>query len=252
METPLDLRPYQLAIVIGVDPKIQYFVPGIAPKDPRTKLRLRFNDFLRDIIARYPVDAICEQAQHGVESIAQTVAEQERLRYRNIEIPPRRRAELGIPPLDTTDVPGSEITPEQLARWNALRESHMVQELLGAVAGARAMIVICGVSHMPSGTAPFVLPAPPLVKRSAKKVLRKRDAGVTVFHNDHPDGSGVASRLSEARGQLFDKPELVVVAYRLASFLLRIHAFPDLNVKLVDFITAQHDQRTEGPVCRRR
>ena len=150
MEAPLDLRPYQVAIVIGVDPKIQYFVPGIAPQDGRTKLRLRFHDFLQEFIVKYPVDLICEQAQPGAESIAQTVAEREPLRYCNIEIPARRRAELGIPPVDNIAVPGSEITPEQLARWNALRESHMVQELLGAVAGARALIVICGVSHMPA------------------------------------------------------------------------------------------------------
>jgi hypothetical protein len=96
------------------------------------------------------VDLICEEAQHGAESIAETLADQEHIRYRNIDMPPRRRAEIGIPPVDTIDVPGSEITPEQLANWNALRESHMVQELLGAVAGARAMIVICGVSHMPT------------------------------------------------------------------------------------------------------
>src|ERR1700730_13510885 len=149
MEAPLDLRPYQIANVIGVPREIQYFVPGLAPDDPRTKLRLRFHDFLRDIIARYPVDLICEQAQHGQESIAQTVAEQAPLRYHNIEILPRRLAELGMPPLDTTDVAGSD-TLEQLAQWNALRESHMVHELLGAVAGARAMIVICGVSQMPA------------------------------------------------------------------------------------------------------
>jgi hypothetical protein len=149
METPLDLRPYQVVIVIGVDRKIQHFIDSIAPDDARTRLRLRFHDFLRDIIGRHPVDLICEQAQHGVESIAQAVAERDRLRYRNIEMPPKRRAELGIPPLDTTDVPGSEITPEQLAQWNELLESHVVQELLAAVAGARAMIVVSGVSHMP-------------------------------------------------------------------------------------------------------
>jgi hypothetical protein len=143
MEATVDLRPYQLAIVIGADQRIQYFVPGIAPNDPRTRLRLQFHDFLGEIIGKYPVDLICEQAQHGQESIAQTVAEREPLRYCNIEIPPRRRTELGIPPLGT-DIEGAEI-----AERDALLGFHMVHELLGAVAGARAMIVICGVSQMP-------------------------------------------------------------------------------------------------------
>jgi hypothetical protein len=149
METTLDLHPYQVAIVIGFEPEIQYFAPGVAPNDPRTRLRLQFHDFLRDIIGRYPVDLICEEAKHGQETIAETVAEREPLRYRNIEMLPRRRAELGVPPLDTIDVPGSDIAPEQLAQWNELRESHMVQELLGAIGGARAVIVICAVSQMP-------------------------------------------------------------------------------------------------------
>jgi hypothetical protein len=149
MEAQPDLRPYQVAIVIGVDHKIQHFIPGNAPDDARTRLRLQFHDFLRGIIGKYPVDLICEEAQHGAESIAQTVAEREPLRYRNIEIPPRRRTELGILPLG--DVPGSEIPAEQRAKWNALLlESYMIPELLGAVAGARAMIVICGVSQMPA------------------------------------------------------------------------------------------------------
>lgn len=147
MEASLDLRPFQLAIVLGVDHKIQHFIDGIAPDDPRTQLRLRFHAFLREITARYPVEVICEEAQHGEESIAETVADREHLRYRNIEMSPQRRAELGIPPLYSID-PGSEIAPEQKAQWNSLRESHMVNELLGAVAGARVLIVICGVSHM--------------------------------------------------------------------------------------------------------
>jgi hypothetical protein len=142
MGTESDLRPYQTAIIIGVDPKIQHFVPDIAPDDQCTKLRLGFHDFLRGITDRYPVDAICEQAKHGEESIAQALADREHLRYRNIEMPPRRRAELGIPAID---MPGSA---EERAVWNTLLESHMVDELLGSVGGARAVVVICGVLHM--------------------------------------------------------------------------------------------------------
>jgi hypothetical protein len=147
METTLDFRPYQIAIVVGIDHKIQHFVQDIA-RHPRNTLRLRFLDFLRDITGRYPVDVVCEEAQHGAESVAQTVADQERLRYRNIEMSPQRRAELGIPALYTIDVPGSEFPQQQKARWNALRETHMVDELLEAIAGARAVVVICGLSHM--------------------------------------------------------------------------------------------------------
>ena len=147
METPLDLRPYQIAIVIGVDPQIQYFVPGLAPDDARTRLRLRFHNFLRGIAGRYPVDLICEEAKHGEETIAQTLADRDHLRYHNIEMSPRRRTELGIPLLYTVD-PESEISPEQKAHWNNQREAHMVYELLGAIGGARGMIVICGLIHM--------------------------------------------------------------------------------------------------------
>jgi hypothetical protein len=148
MNPPLDFRPYQLAIVVGVDYKILHFVEDIAPSDPRNTLRLRYLDFLRDITDRYPVDVICEEAKHGTESIAEAVADQQALRYCNIEMSPQLRAELGIPPMYTVD-PESEIPPEKKAHWNDQREAHMVYELLGAISGARAVIVICGVLHMP-------------------------------------------------------------------------------------------------------
>jgi hypothetical protein len=149
MEPLSSLRPYQVGIVLGVDHKIQHFVQDIAPGDTRNVLRLRYLDFLRDITRRYPVDVICEEAKHGVESIAETVADREALRYRNIEMPTQRRAELGIPLLDTVD-PESEIPPEQKAHWNDQREAQMVYELLRAIPGARAVVVICGVLHLPA------------------------------------------------------------------------------------------------------
>jgi hypothetical protein len=150
MDPLLDLRPYQLGIVVGVDHKIQHFVADIAPSDPRNILRLRYLDLLRDITGRYPVDVICEEAKHGLESIAETLANRGGIRYRNIEMSTLRRAELGIPPLYSVNVPGSEVPSEQKARWTALRESHMIDELLEAIAGARAAMVICGVDHMPA------------------------------------------------------------------------------------------------------
>src|ERR1700722_7396926 len=61
------------------------------------KLRLRYLDFVRDFTRRYPVDVICEETKHGAKSIAETVADQEVLRFRNIEMPMQRRAEQGIP-----------------------------------------------------------------------------------------------------------------------------------------------------------
>ena len=62
----------------------------------------------------------------------------------------QRRAELGIPLLYSIDVPGPEVAEEQKAKWTALLESYMVDELLEAIAGARAAVVICAVSHMPA------------------------------------------------------------------------------------------------------
>jgi hypothetical protein len=150
METLSNLRPYQVGIVVGVDAKIQFFLQDIAPSDPRNKLRLRYLDFVRDFTGRYPVDVICEEAKLGAESIAETVADREALRYRNIEVPMQRRAELGIPLNYNLNVLGLEFPPEQKAQWNALRESHMVDELLEAIAGARAAVVICNVTHMPA------------------------------------------------------------------------------------------------------
>lgn len=147
MKTDPDLRLYSIAIVIGVDYKIQHFIPGLTPDDPRTVFRLRFHDFLREITG-YPVDVIFEEAKHGLVSIAETVADRKHIPYRNIEMSPQHRAELGIPLLFTTHVPGSEFPSEQTAKWNALRESHMVEGLLDTMTGARVLIVICGVSHM--------------------------------------------------------------------------------------------------------
>jgi hypothetical protein len=118
MDATLDLRPYQLAIVLGVDHKVQHFIDGVAPSDPRNTLRLRYLDFVRDLNRRYPVDVICEEAKLGEESIAETVADREALRYGNIEVPMQRRAELGIPL--AYDVLSLEVSPEQKAKWNAL------------------------------------------------------------------------------------------------------------------------------------
>jgi hypothetical protein len=148
MDPTLDFRPYQLAIVLGVDHNIQHFVEDVAPSDPRNMLRLRYLDFLRDITLHCPVDVVCEEAKHGAESIAETLADRGGMLYRNIEMSTLRRAELGIPP-NTVD-PDSEISPEQKAHWNDQREAHMVYELLRAIPGARAVIVICGVLHMPA------------------------------------------------------------------------------------------------------
>jgi hypothetical protein len=148
MKTDPDLRQYRIAIVIGVDYKIQHFIPGLAPDDPRTVLRLRFHDFLREITGFYPLDVICEETKHGLVSIAETVADRQHLRYCNIEMSPQGRAELGIPLSFTTDVPRSDFPSEQTAKWNALRESHMVDGLVDAITGARVLIVICGVSDM--------------------------------------------------------------------------------------------------------
>jgi hypothetical protein len=52
------------------------------------------------------------------------------------------------PLLSTNRRAGSEVPTEQEAKWKALRESHMVDELLDAVAGAQILVLICGVSHM--------------------------------------------------------------------------------------------------------
>jgi hypothetical protein len=149
MKTDADLRRYRTAIVIGVDRKIQYFIPGIAPNDPRTLLRLRFHDFLSEITDGYVVDVICEEAKDGLESIAETMANREQVPYRNIEMSVQRRAELGIPLLFTIDLPGAEIPAEQIVKWNAFRESDMVDELLHAAADARVLVVVCSVSHLP-------------------------------------------------------------------------------------------------------
>jgi hypothetical protein len=148
METTLNLRPGQVAIVTGVDHTIQHYIDNLAANDPRNLLRLRFQDFLGQITGGYPVDVICEEAKHGRVSIAETLASREHIQYVNIEMSPERRAELGIPPMYTVD-PESEIAPEQKAHWNDQREAHMVYELLRAISGARAVIVICGVLHMP-------------------------------------------------------------------------------------------------------
>jgi hypothetical protein len=88
MEARIDTRPGQVAIVIGIDHKIQHVVPGIAASHPRNALRLRFQELLEQITGGYRVDVICEEAKHGVVSIAQALADRECIPYRNIEMPP--------------------------------------------------------------------------------------------------------------------------------------------------------------------
>lgn len=60
---------------------------------------------------------ICEETKHGLVSIAEALAKKEGIRYVNIEMPPERRDQLGIPRLYTID-PESEIPPEQKTNWN--------------------------------------------------------------------------------------------------------------------------------------
>lgn len=124
---------------IGVDRKIQHFLAGIASNEPRTLLRLRFHDFLREITGGYAVDVICEEGKYGLASIAETMANRKNLRYRNIEMSLQRLAELGIPLLFTIDLSGAEI-PAEKVKWNALRESDMVDELLHAAADGRVLV----------------------------------------------------------------------------------------------------------------
>lgn len=96
--------------------------------------------------------------------------------------------------------------------------------------------------------APFVLPAPALVKRSAKEVGWKRNIGMLILDNDHPDGSSIATLLRELRPQRLHEVKLVVVIYRVACFLLGKQALPDVKMEFADFKAAQHDERTEGLV----
>jgi hypothetical protein len=112
-------------------------------------LRLRFHDFLCEITGGYAVDLISEEAKYGQESIAETMANREHLRYRNIEMSVQRRAEIGIPLLFTIDLPGAEIPAEQKVKWNALRESDTVDELLHVAADARVLVVLYSESHLP-------------------------------------------------------------------------------------------------------
>jgi hypothetical protein len=71
---------------------------------------------------------ICEEAKHGMESIAETVADREALRYRNTELPMQRRVELGIPPKAGVSAPGGcgienmeEVTLSSIGQPNAMR-----------------------------------------------------------------------------------------------------------------------------------
>lgn len=148
METRIDLRPAQVAIVVGIDHKIQHFIPSIAASHPRNVLRFRFQEFLEQITGGYRVDVICEEAKHGVVSIAQTVADGACIPYREIEMPQELREIHGIPKLYTLDVPGSEIPAEQMGARSGLRESYMVDALLRSIKGTRIVMAICGASHM--------------------------------------------------------------------------------------------------------
>lgn len=150
METRTDHEPGQVAVVAGIDHKIQHVVPRIAANHPRNKLRFRFQEFLEQITGGYRVDVVCEEAKHGVVSIAQALADREGIPYRNIEMPPQVRRIQGIPELYNLDVPGSETPREQKEAWNALRESYMIDKLLRYVASARRVVTICGLCHMPA------------------------------------------------------------------------------------------------------
>ena len=88
MDTRIDLRPGQVAIVIGIDHKIQRFIPTLAANHPCNALRLRFRGLLEQITGGYRVDVIYEEAKRGAVSVAQTVADREHIPYRIIE-PPR-------------------------------------------------------------------------------------------------------------------------------------------------------------------
>ena len=70
MATLANLRPGRVAIVVGIDHKIQYLIQDIPEDHPRNLLRLRFQDFLAETMGGYPVSVICEEAKHGMVSLA--------------------------------------------------------------------------------------------------------------------------------------------------------------------------------------
>jgi hypothetical protein len=147
METILNVRPGQVAIVIGVDHKIQHFVSGLAPNDPRTRLRLRFHDFLGEITGGYPVDVICEEA---------STAWRASLRHS------RRTKAFGMSTsrcrlsdeihsaylASTPSIQNRRSLPSKKPIGTISEKHTWFYELLRAIPRARAVIVICGVIHM--------------------------------------------------------------------------------------------------------
>jgi hypothetical protein len=105
----------------------------------------RFRELLREKIAEHGIQLVAEEANHGFESIAETLCKATTIRYFNIEMKPEERDRRRIPPGYQDE--GSTVSEEEKRRGNVEREEYMVQELLTAVGEAHSVLVICGRFH---------------------------------------------------------------------------------------------------------
>jgi phosphoribosylformylglycinamidine (FGAM) synthase-like amidotransferase family enzyme len=136
-------------LIVGVNHQIQPTrILGMSPDGSveafERAQKEAFGAWVRKTIQDRGVTFIGEEAEHGAESIAGRVANQEGRQWANIEMSPQMRQERQIPP-DYKDNP--KYSDEQRAAWNSERERYMVEQAMAHSPRAQSALILCGGAH---------------------------------------------------------------------------------------------------------
>jgi hypothetical protein len=134
-------------LIVGLNHQIQraeVLSGGVDIEKLEREQKEQFGQSLTRLVQNSGAQFVGEEAEHGVELIANKVALHLNCRHANIEIPPDLRKARGIP-VDYTRTDRA-YTPEQRANWHREREEYMVDQVTKNAACDSA-VILCGREH---------------------------------------------------------------------------------------------------------
>jgi len=132
-----------VVIVVGCDHDVQ---SKHHADDPRIESDRRyFRDTVADLIHRYAVKYIGEEAAWDCVTATQGLAQEHSVRYSRIDIPKEAQLQINVRPY-----PGdSARISEYWLAWQLVREWHMYKTFCAHLEGAQSTMVVCGRYHAP-------------------------------------------------------------------------------------------------------
>lgn len=106
--------------------------------------RAHFEKMLRGILRECEIQIVCEEWGDVEETIAQTMARETQLAWRDINTSNADKDRMGIP-RDYVQGPYSD---GEKRNWNGLRERFMLDRINEYRADARNLLIVCGFAHL--------------------------------------------------------------------------------------------------------